>query len=83
MYNTTKQAGGYALQAGVAPLGTINSAMGNPNQTALGAARDQLLDMKTPSPGEIKYRATQGRLQQQEDRRRQKKPPTILEKLLP
>ncbi len=76
------QALGYAAQTGVAPLGTLNSALSNKNQGVLGGLRDQVTDVKNPSPAAAKWMNTQERSQQRDHTRRVKKEPNIGDKFL-
>ncbi len=76
------QAGGYALQAAVSPVGTVNSALSNKNQGLAKGLRDNVMDIKNPSPGAQKWMHTQPRIQQRETVRRSKKDPNIGDKFL-
>ncbi len=83
-YNVAKQGAGWAAGQRYAPLGTLNSSLGNPNQGVAGGLRDAVLDLKNPSPKSQKYEGqTEHRNQMDNNRRRKAGGYSVLEKLLP
>ncbi len=78
----TAEGSAYLAQQRYAPFNTLNSALSNTNQGALGGLRDTVLDLKNLSPAAQKYEAKTPSRINREHVQRLRKQPNIADKAL-